>query len=47
MTERLYYTDSFVQTFEARVVDVRSLAAGTADGLRPVGVLSHQRRAAI
>ncbi len=30
MTERLYYTDSFLQTFEARVVDVRSLANGTA-----------------
>ena len=24
MTERLYYTDSFLQTFEARVLDVRS-----------------------
>ncbi len=30
MTERLYYTDSFLQTFEARVVEVRSGANGTA-----------------
>ncbi len=30
MTERLYYTDSFVQTFQARVVDLRSGAGGTA-----------------
>ncbi len=30
MTERLYYTDSFLQTFEARVLDVRSGANGTA-----------------
>ncbi len=30
MTERLYYTDSFLQTFEARVVDVRPGANGTA-----------------
>ncbi len=29
MTERLYYTDSFLQTFEARVIDVRSGAEGT------------------
>ena len=29
MTERLYYTDSFLETFEARVVDVRSGASGT------------------
>ena len=30
MTERLYYTDSFLQTFEARVIDVRSGADGAA-----------------
>ena len=30
MTERLYYTDPFLQTFEARVVDVRSMPNGTA-----------------
>ncbi|MFZ0708324.1 MAG: DHHA1 domain-containing protein [Candidatus Korobacteraceae bacterium] len=30
MTERLYYTDSSLQIFEARVVDIRSLPAGTA-----------------
>lgn len=30
MTERLYYTDPFLQTFEARVVDVRTTANGTA-----------------
>lgn len=30
MTERLYYTDSFLQSFEARVVDVRSAPNGTA-----------------
>ncbi len=30
LTERLYYTDSFLQTFEARVLDVRFLPSGTA-----------------
>jgi len=30
MTERLYYTDPFLQIFEARVVEVRSLPGGTA-----------------
>ncbi len=30
MTERLYYTDSFLQTFEARVLNVRPGANGTA-----------------
>jgi len=30
MTERLYYTDSFLHSFEARVVDVRTGANGTA-----------------
>lgn len=30
MTERLYYTDSFLQIFEARVLDIRTLPAGTA-----------------
>ena len=30
MTERLYYTDPFLQIFEARVLDIRSLPAGTA-----------------
>jgi alanyl-tRNA synthetase len=30
MTERLYYTDPFLQIFEARVLDIRSMPAGTA-----------------
>ncbi len=30
MTERLYYTDPFLQIFEARVVEVRATANGTA-----------------
>jgi len=30
MTERLYYTDPFLQSFEARVLEIRSLPAGTA-----------------
>jgi alanyl-tRNA synthetase len=30
MTERLYYTDSFLRIFEARVLEVRGTAAGTA-----------------
>ncbi len=30
MTERLYYTDPFLQSFEAHVVDIRQLASGTA-----------------
>jgi alanyl-tRNA synthetase len=30
MTERLYYTDPFLQIFEARVLDVRATANGTA-----------------
>jgi alanyl-tRNA synthetase len=30
MTERLYYTDPFLQIFEAQVVDVRATANGTA-----------------
>jgi alanyl-tRNA synthetase len=30
MTERLYYTDSFLQNFQARVVDVRNGTNGTA-----------------
>ena len=29
MTERLYYTDSFLQTFEARVIEVRAGTNGT------------------
>src|SRR6516225_7095995 len=29
MTERLYYTDSFVQEFEGRVVSLRSTSSGT------------------
>jgi alanyl-tRNA synthetase len=29
MTERLYYTDSFLQTFEARVIDVRNRGDST------------------
>src|SRR5579862_8179441 len=30
MTERLYYSDSFLQTFEARVLQVRNRAGGAA-----------------
>jgi alanyl-tRNA synthetase len=30
MTDRLYYTDPFLQTFQARVIDVRSTPSGTA-----------------